>query len=214
MQNTPLYMQNAPTRNVHRCDRVVDELQYVGIARREGEYLVSCNQLYAEVARLFVPPPAKTELERTVWPLIEQAEVGLRRLVRAAYSEKWGPQADANIQQVIRGDAWDKVLENREKYLKRPRGNPQKVVAEEVLNFMYLGQLGELMLCNKAWQLFKHLFHGKYELEEMIRDIKPVRDDLAHFRPVTDHELNRCGVRCTDLLNILERNQQVTRKAN
>jgi len=26
---------------VHRCDRVVDELQYVGVARRDGDYLVS-----------------------------------------------------------------------------------------------------------------------------------------------------------------------------
>jgi hypothetical protein len=57
---------------------VADELQYVGLARREGEQLVSCNRVYSEVARPYAGLAASTDLERSVGPLVEQTEVGLR----------------------------------------------------------------------------------------------------------------------------------------
>ncbi|MGD0047418.1 MAG: hypothetical protein ABSE42_10400 [Bryobacteraceae bacterium] len=195
---------------VHRCDRVADELQYVGLARREGERLVSCNRIYLEIARLYAGPVANTELERSVWALVEQTEVGLRQLVRVAFDSRWGSSADANIRLGIGEDAWLKVIENRDKYAKSYPRTMQTVDSDEVLNFTYLGQLGQLMMWNKAWDLFKGLFRDKREFEDMIRDIVPVRNDGAHFRAVPEHELNRCRVRCVDLLTILERNRQVT----
>ena len=76
----------------------------------------------------------------------------------------------------------------------------------------HLGQLGQMMMWNKAWDLFEHLFRDKREFEDMIRDILPVRNDTAHFRAVPEQELDRCRFRCTDLVTILERNQQVTSK--
>ena len=193
---------------VHRCDRVADELQYVGLARREGDFVVSCNKLYSDVARSYVALPATTDLEREVWPIIEQTEIGLRKLVRAAFDARWGKQADANIRIAIGEDAWSKVIENRDKYAKSYPRSRQTVDTTEILNFTYLGQLGQLMMWNKAWDLFRRLFRDKRELDDMVRDIMPVRNDGAHFRTVPDHELQRCRVRCVDLLTILERNQQ------
>ncbi|MGB7722725.1 MAG: hypothetical protein WBL65_22700 [Bryobacteraceae bacterium] len=196
----------------HRCDRVADELQYVGVAVRQGDQLVSCNKLYSDVARLYVGPAANTELERSVWPLVEQTEVRLRRLVRVAFESRWGQQADVNIRRAVGEDAWSRVIENQGKYAKSYPRSRQTVDSGEVLNFTYLGQLGQLMMWSKSWDLFKHLFRDKRELEDMMRDIVPVRNDGAHFRAVPENELERCRVRCIDLLTILERNQQVTIK--
>jgi len=193
---------------VHRCDRVADELQYVGLARREGEYLVCCNRVYAEVAQVYACPPARSELESSVWPLVERTEIGLRKLVRDAFDSQWTKHADHNIRLALGEEAWGKITDNRDKYAKSYSRSPQAVNVDEVLNFTYLGQLGQLMMWNKSWSLFKHLFRDKRELEDMIRDIMPVRNDSAHFRSVPEHELNRCRVRCTDLLVIAERNQQ------
>jgi hypothetical protein len=83
----------------------------------------------------------------------------------------------------------------------------QGVDTDEVLNFTYLGQLGQLMVWNKSWDLFSDLFRDKRELEDVIRDIVPVRNDSAHFSSVPEHELIRCRVRCVDLMTILERNE-------
>lgn len=196
---------------VHRCDRVVDELQYVGLARREGDLLVSCNRVYSQVARLYAGQAASTELERSVWPLLEQTEVGLRKLVRLAFDSKWGTNADQNIRSGLGEDAWSKVIENRDKYAKSYPRSRQMVNSDEILNFTYLGQLGQLMIWKKSWDLFKHLFRDKRELEDMLRDIVPVRNDGAHFRSVPEHELDRCRIRCVDLLTILERNQQAVK---
>ena len=117
-------------------------------------------------------------------------------------------QADSHIRLAIGEDAWSKVIENRNKYAKSYPRSQLTVDMHEVLNFTYLGQLGQLMMWNKSWDLFKHLFRDKRELEDFIRDIVPVRNDGAHFRAVPEQELNRCRVRCIDLLTILERNQQ------
>jgi len=196
---------------VHRCDRVADELQYVGLARREGDLLISCNRVYSEVARLYAIQAASTELERSVWPLVEQTEVGLRKLVRAAFDSRWGANADQTIRLGLGEDAWSKVIENRDKCTKSYPRSRHRVDSDEILDFTYLGQLGQLMIWKKSWDLFKHLFRDKRELEDMIRDIVPVRNDGAHFRSAPEHELDRCRIRCIDLLTILERNQQAVK---
>jgi hypothetical protein len=67
----------------------------------------------------------------------------------------------------------------------------------------YLGQLGDLMISNASWHLFQTLFRDKRELQDMLSDIMPVRNDFAHFRTVPDRELDRCRIRCEDLLAIL-----------
>jgi hypothetical protein len=196
----------------YRSDRVADELQYVGIARREGGVLIACNPLYSSVARLYVAPAATTELERRVWPLVEQTELSLRQLVRAGFNAKWGIHADDHIRSGLGDDSWFKILKNREMYRKSyPRSQPA-IDSDEVLHFTYLGQLVQLIRWKKAWDQFKHLFRDSRELEDMIRDILPVRNDGAHFRSVPEHELDRCQFRCIDLLAILDKELQRTSK--
>lgn len=197
----------------YRSDRAADELQYVGIARREGDVLVASNSLYSSVARLYVAPAATTELERRVWPLVEQTELGLRQLVRAGFNAKWGAHADEHIRSGLGDDSWFKILENREKYLKSYPRSQSAIDSGEVLHFTYLGQLVQLIMWKKSWDQFKHLFRDSRELEDMIRDILPVRNDGAHFRSVPNHELDRCRVRCIDLLTILEKELQRTTKS-
>jgi hypothetical protein len=161
---------------VHRCDRVIDELQYVGIARRERQTLISCNVVYSEVARHFADRYQGTESERAVWPLIEQAEKGLRKLVRRQFESRWAHNADEKIRVVIGEDAWTKVIDNQSKHAASyPRAvrSPEKT---DVLEFTYLGQLGQMMMCNRSWDLFRHLFRDKRELEDILRDITPVRN--------------------------------------
>ena len=72
-----------------------------------------------------------------------------------------------------------------------------------MLNYVYLGQLSQLMVVREAWDMFSNLFRDKRELEDMIADIMPVRNDSAHFRTVPERELLRCKLRCEDLLHIL-----------
>jgi hypothetical protein len=194
---------------VHRCDRVSDELQYVGLARRDGEHLVTCNKVYSEIARLYVSPAATTALERSVWQLVEQTEIGLRKSVRVAFDNRWKQEADDHIRLALGDNAWARIIENRDKYAKNYPRSHQAFDSDEVLNFTYLGQLGQLVTWNKSWDLFRHLFRDKRELDDIIRDIVPVRNDSAHFRSVPELELNRCRVRCIDLLTILERNQEL-----
>ena len=166
---------------VHRYDRVADELQYVGLARREGDQLLSCNKVYSEVAQLYVRPPAATELESSVWSLVEQTEVGLRHLVRDAFDRRWSQQADEYIHRALGEESWTRIIANRDKYARSYLRSQQTVNTDEVLNFTYLGQLGQLVTWNRSWDLFRHLFRDKRELEDMIRDIVPVRNDTPTF---------------------------------
>jgi len=144
-----------------------------------------------------------------VWPLVEQTEIGLRRLVRVGFDSRWKQQANDHIRRAIGEVAWATVVGNHDKYAKSYPRSHQTVEVDEVLNFTYLGQLVQMVVWKGSWDLFKHLFRDKRELEDMIRDIVPVRNDSSHFRSVPEHELNRCRVRCVDLLTILERNQQI-----
>ena len=69
-----------------------------------------------------------------------------------------------------------------------------------ILNFAYVGQLKVLMFDGAVWPTFRTNFRDKRQFEEMIADIIPVRNDQAHFRTVPERELQRCRLRCEDLL--------------
>jgi hypothetical protein len=84
---------------VHRIDRVVDELQYVGIAVVEGPNVVGNNKLYIDQASFYADEERGSDSERSVWSLIEETEIGLRRFVRRQFELKWGAAADQMMQQ-------------------------------------------------------------------------------------------------------------------
>lgn len=192
---------------VHRIDRIVDELQYVGIAVVEGSTVVANNKLYMDQACFYADEERGSDSERSVWSLIEETEIGLRRVVRRQFELKWRAAADQMMQNALGGETWQTILDNKDKYLRAHANGVDAAQASEILNFAYLGQLLTLIIWRKSWALFSHMFRDKRELEDMLADIVPVRNERAHFRRVPEHDLDKCSVRCVDLLAILERTE-------
>jgi hypothetical protein len=139
-----------------------------------------------------------TPSEQEAWQRIAALELALRQKIRDKYRGKWGDKADGQIQRVLGDTAWSAVERNREKYRRQYKTSPDDSNLE-VLDFCYLGQLGQLMTANQAWELFRSPFRDKRELEDMIRSIVPVRNDGAHFRSVPERELMRCRLAVDDL---------------
>lgn len=142
--------------------------------------------------------------EAGVWKSIAALESELRRLVRALYARQWAERADSEILKIF-GEAGRELIErNRAKYLRQykfslpPHGS-------EILDFVYLGQLAQLMTVGSAWQLFQKPFKDKRQLEELIAAVQPVRNDAAHFRTVPPRELERCRLAVADLRTLIGR---------
>jgi hypothetical protein len=189
--------------DLFRLDRARDELVFTGIAGREGNHLVANNRAYRIVARDYVVEEPVGEPERTVWGLIEQVELGLRQLISERFVARWGTHTVEKYQQCLGNEGWAGILERREKYkIQYPRSATGADV--DVLTFSYFGQLVQLVLWGGAWDMFKHMFRDRRELEDMSRVVCPVRNDQAHFRPVPPRELDRCRIACEDLLAIIE----------
>jgi hypothetical protein len=159
--------------------------------------------MYSGVAERYLPAESGTEQERPVWELIEQVEITLRRIVRERFDSQWGRgKADAMMRRALGDESWSRVLDNQAKGVGAYRYSRDDVQGD-VLDFTYIGQLGTLITWGTSWALFKDLFRDKRELEDMLSDIAPVRNDRAHFRSVPHRELDRCRLRCDDLLAIL-----------
>jgi hypothetical protein len=186
-------------------DRVFDELQFTGIAIRREDHIAVVNQMYATVARHSVVEDRGSELERPVWALLEELEVTLRRVVRLRFEEKWPGRAEKQMALCLGNDSWKRILDNKNKYDRSYRQSAEDR-EPDILDFTYLGQLGQLMIWQSSWDMFKQMFRDKRELEDMLRDISPVRNDSAHFRSVPKRELDRCRLRCEDLLVIFDKN--------
>lgn len=185
------------------ADRAIDEIAFTGIAVLRGGSLVLVNELYGAYACDYVLPLTPTDAETSVWAVVEETEIALRKIVRAKYEAKWAGSAEPHFQQAIGDETWSRVLENKcrgeraYKYSKPQFDDP-------FLDFAYLGQLSQMMVNREAWDLFKHLFRDKRQLEDIVADVTPVRNDHAHFRRVPPRELVRCRLRCEDLLFLLE----------
>jgi len=187
-----------------RADRVFEELQFTGIVVRKGDALVLVNQMYANVARNYIVKQIATESERPVWALLEELELNLRRLIRTRFDERWPGRTNIQIAACLGEESWNRILENKRRYEATYQGRAKN---EELstLDFTYLGQLGQLITWKQAWEMFKQMFRDKRELDDMLRDITPVRNDSAHFRSVPKKDLDRCRMRCEDLLTIVEK---------
>lgn len=137
--------------------------------------------------------------EREVWPLVEAVEQRLRTVVREGYDSEWGGGAEGKIASVLGSDAMVTIEKNRAKHQAVYRAGTSSETAD-TLDYCYLGQLGQLMVAGPAWKLFQAAFRDKRELEDLLKAVIPVRNDLAHFRRVPAKELHRCRVAADDLL--------------
>jgi hypothetical protein len=183
-------------------DRAYEEVQFTGIANREGGTLRIGSEIYRKYAEAFVVPQAPLHEEQSVWSLIEATETGLRKLVSKKYEPQW-KDVEAQVKKTLGEDAWSTIQENKRKGSRAYRYSAPEI-EDPLLDFMYLGQLVQLIIYRDAWDLFKHLFRDKRQLEDILADISPVRNDHAHFRRVPPRELLRCRLRCEDLLYLIE----------
>ena len=184
------------------AERTWHELQYVGVSKVDVEgHLAKCNALFWRYYREFEPGGAVgTADELRIWDLIKETEIALRSLVYRKYGEKW-PGREVRMMKRVLGKEWESVDEVRRRARAAYPLSPG--YERQLMDCMYLGQLGALMESNQAWDLFKGLFADKREFGRMLRDIFPVRNDIAHFVPVPPKELQRCGITCDDMLVIL-----------
>ena len=137
-----------------------------------------------------------TEID--VWKDISSLERELRALIRKKYTEKWKNSADSTIERLLGTQSMETIARNRDKYARQYKYSTAPH-GEEILDFLYLGQLSELIKSNDAWALFGEAFRDKRQLEDLISAIIPVRNDAAHFRSVPKNELDRCRIAVSDL---------------
>lgn len=182
-----------------RVERAWQELLFTGLAIRQGDELVRNLPLFWQsVAWRNLPEGSESEV--STWKLVERLELRLRSLVRSAYDSEFGANADSRIAKALGADAWTKILENQAKSAQAYKyTSPQG--QSDILNFAYIGQMKVLMF--DMWMVFRTKFKDKRQLDEMIADIAPVRNDQAHFRKVPERELQRCRLRCEDLLALV-----------
>jgi abortive infection bacteriophage resistance protein len=111
--------------------------------------------------------------------------------------------ADDQIRAILGEQTWASLCGIRMKSENSYTNTPRNLI--EILDCAYLGQLGDLIKSNSSWTLFKSMFRDKRELEDLLKDVMPVRNDCAHFRSVPDREMNRCRLRCEDLMAIISK---------
>ncbi len=144
-----------------------------------------------------------TASETAVWSAIEAVELGLRDLVRKGFVAKWGAQAEEHVVDAFSEKEQAGLTDRRSRHLRAfpLAGGP---VEQDSLGYLYLGDLVRL-IHGPAWDQFKPVFGEKAVLDGLLRNISPVRNDRAHFRPVPEKELQRCAIACDDILEHLKK---------
>ena len=184
------------------AERTWHELQYVGVSKVDGEgRLAKCNALFWRYYQEFEQElVVETAGASRIWDLIKETEIALRSFVYRKYGERW-PGREVTMMKRVLGKEWESVERVRRQAKAAYPLSPR--YERPLMDCMYLGQLGALMVSNQAWDMFKGLFGDKREFGRMLRDIFPVRNDIAHFVTVPPKELQRCGITCDDMLVIL-----------
>jgi hypothetical protein len=184
----------------YRADRACEELAFTGLTTSQGLEIVASNRVYFDVAERYVTSEVGSRDERDVWNQVRDVELGLRELIRDFLRR----HPRRNLEGLVAGCLGESVLAST--LSMRERSRPDATLPKlDLLHFLFLGQLVRLLLRNPVWQRAKQVFRDKRWLEDRIRDIAPVRNDCAHFRPVADDQLARCRLACFDLLTQLEK---------
>jgi hypothetical protein len=139
--------------------------------------------------------------EREVWDTIRRAEKRLRAVIRQRYDDRWRATADARIEAVLGRDGMEAVEKAR---TKRRKQFPDQAAADDLLDYTYLGQLVQVMVSNDAWDLFKDAFRDKRHLQDLAAPITLVRNEVAHFRHVSEDDLLNCRAAAKQLLKLLD----------
>ena len=145
-----------------------------------------------------------TAEEKSVWILIEQVELELRKLIRRKYDAKYANAADDRIRKQLTEQEVSALEINRSKHLASYRMSGPRAPAD-LLDYFYLMQLLKFITTNEMWAEFRAQFERKEVLQDLASKIVAVRNDRAHFRRVPDKELQRCAIACDDLLLLIRK---------
>ena len=135
-----------------------------------------------------------------VWQSIANSERGLRNLVRAVYSERFGNAARERIEAGL-GER------EREALVRALRSLPVGSDPLRVVDYLYLAQLPVLLVREDVWPTVRPKLRGdgdvKAKLRAAIEQIMPVRNEIAHVREVSSDRLQRASVACADVLSMI-----------
>lgn len=140
--------------------------------------------------------------ETRAWSLIEELELTLRQTIRKAYETRFGLDADTRMARQFTADEMAAIERNRARHLAAYPLSPDRQ-SSELLDYLYLGQLVQLLISDDVWPDFKPILKDKEHVHQTIGPISRVRNDRAHFRAVPEKELQRCVLAADDLLTIL-----------
>lgn len=150
---------------------------------------------------------------RTVelWPLMEQTELALRRLVETRYRVRFGDRwldeiRKKNPGRPSQGDhpAMLGMVESWEYNRDKEDRNPFAVVdgSTNLIDFSYIGDLKQLI--GQQWAQFQDIFPWrKRDLDERLDVLAHVRNPRAHYRRISDLGASKAEICCREILDAI-----------
>jgi len=163
---------------------------------------VAFRQLGGEADAPPLTPPWFLPGSEAVWLRIAETERALRGVVREVYARRFGDNAAFKIENTLPGS-------DRETLARALRARSAGAEPLSIVDYLYLGQLPNLLFAQDVWQDARAHFTGaqdiKQRLQTAISQIAPVRNEIAHIREVEPDRLVRANLACTDVLGMLSR---------
>jgi hypothetical protein len=123
----------------------------------------------------------------------------LRTAVREVYRARFGGVAAQRIEEGL-------SERERETLARSLRARPAGLEPLSIVDYLYLGQLPNLLFAANVWQDARSRLGGapdKQRLQSLIGQIASVRNEIAHVREVDRGRLLRASVACADVLEML-----------
>jgi hypothetical protein len=161
---------------------------------------IAFRQLGGEPDATPLTPPWFTPGAEEVWASISDAEHALRRVLRHVYAKRFGDTAAQRLEQTL-------PERERESLARALRARPSGLEPLSVVDYLYLGQIPQLLFSEQTQQVAREVLGGapdlKQKLNVAISQIAPVRNEIAHIREVGTDRLLRAKLACSDIMNLV-----------
>jgi hypothetical protein len=161
---------------------------------------VAFRQLGGEADTQPLAPPWFLPGSEAVWQHIAESERAIRSVVREVYAKRFGDRAAQKIEEAL-------PEPERESLARALRARPAAAEALSVVDYLYLGQLPNLLFAQDVWQEARAHFRepqdAKHRLQTAVSQIAPVRNEIAHVREVDRDRLLRADLACSDVIEML-----------
>jgi hypothetical protein len=158
------------------------------------------RQLGGETDALALSPPWFTPGAEDVWNSIAETERALRRVVREVYERTFRDKAADRIELTL-------SEREREGLARASRTRPTGLEPITIVDYLYLGQIPQLLFSDHTQQLARDLLGGgqdvRPQLQSALNQIVPVRNEIAHIREVDPDRLLRAKLACSDILRMV-----------